>query len=150
MILRSRSTPKRWISIVITAIVITSDSVSAHTYKREESTYLSDALVLDFIEGQSLLDVVQVEYLLDALLVLQDLLHAGLLQRGVAGREESNVVQATNGAHDVVPEIADGLVKLVHRSVLLLLHGEKRFLSIGYATLAAPRFYEEPSGTRHK
>lgn len=84
----------------------------------------------------------QLEDIPDALLVLQHLLHARLLQSLVARREEGNVTQVTDGAHDVVSEIADGLVKLEHRSVLLFLHGEKRFLSIGYAVLAAPRFHE--------
>lgn len=86
----------------------------------------------------------QLEDLPDALLVLQHLLHAWFLQRLVARRKEGNLTQVTDGAHDVLSEIADGLIKLVHRSVLLFLHGEKRFLSIGYAVLVAPRFHEVP------
>jgi len=87
---------------------------------------------------------VELENFLYAVLVLQHLLHARLIQRIVAGREEGNIIQVTDGGHNLVPKIANGLVKLVHRSILLFLHGEKRLLSIGYALLAAPRFYEEP------
>lgn len=103
---------------------------------------MAAGLVLDLVEWQSLFDEVQLEDLLDALLVLQNRLHARLLQRGVVGREQGDVAQMIDGGHDVVPVIANDLVKLVDRSVLLFLHGEKRFLSIGHSVLAAPRFLQ--------
>lgn len=94
--------------------------------KREKNeTYLADASILDIIEGKFILDVVQLENFLDALLVLQHLLHARLLQGLVAGCEKGDLRQVTDGAHDLISEIADGLVKFVHRSILLFLHEEK-------------------------
>lgn len=74
----------------------------------------------------------KVQDLLDALLVLEDLLHARLLEGGVAWREQSYVAQVTDGAHDFFAEISNGLVKLVHRSVFLFLNGDKRFLVIDF------------------
>lgn len=72
----------------------------------------------------------QIQDFFHALLVLQDLLHARFLEGGVAGCEQRDIAKMADGAHDLLAEIADGLVELVHRPVLFLLDSEKRFLSI--------------------
>lgn len=99
-------------------------------------THLADALVLDFVEGQPFLDVVEVQDLLDTFLVLEDLLDTWLLEGRVARREQGDIAQVTNGVHDIVAEISNGLVKLVHWPVLLFLNREKRFLFIDFEVLA--------------
>ena len=67
----------------------------------------------------------KIQDLLDAFLVLQDLLHAGFLEGRVARREQRHVTKMADGAHDLTAEISYGLVKLIHRSVLLFLDLEK-------------------------
>jgi hypothetical protein len=78
---------------------------------------------------------VEFEDLLDALLVLQNMLHTYLVHRLVTGREEGDsslflLVRAirvqVQDVHDVVPVIADELVKLEYRPILLLLREEKK------------------------
>ena len=77
----------------------------------------------------------KIQDLLDAFLVLQDLLHAGFLEGRVAGREQGDVAKMADGAHDLPAEISYGLVKLIHRPVLLFLDLEETFLYIGNRTL---------------
>ncbi|KAL0123482.1 hypothetical protein PUN28_005774 [Cardiocondyla obscurior] len=79
---------------------------------------------------ETFLHVVELEDFLHAVLVLQHLLDARLVQCLVAGREEGNISQVIDGGHNLVPEIANRLVKLVHWPILLFLHGEKILLSI--------------------